>query len=85
LVEDEDYCKETLESTRLEVVENITKYQQETKKWRPQGSAKRHTGWGPGSHEERRSPKHREIATQVGRTIHNNASGKARILLPQRP
>ena len=34
LVEDEDYCKETLESTRLEAVENITKYQQETKKWR---------------------------------------------------
>jgi len=34
LAKDEDYCKETLESTRLEAVENITKYQQETKKWR---------------------------------------------------
>ena len=34
LAEDEDYCKETIESTRLEVVENITKYQQETKNWR---------------------------------------------------
>ena len=34
LAEDEEYCKETLESTRLEAVENIIKYQQETKKWR---------------------------------------------------
>jgi len=34
LAEDEDYCKETLESVRLEAVESITKYQQETKKWR---------------------------------------------------
>jgi len=34
LTEDEEYCKETLESIRLEAVENITKYQQETKKWR---------------------------------------------------
>ena len=34
VTEDEDYCKEILESTRLEAVENIAKYQQETKKWR---------------------------------------------------
>jgi len=34
LAEDEEYCKETLKSIRLEAVENITKYQQETKKWR---------------------------------------------------
>jgi len=34
LAEDEEYYKETLESIRLEAVENITKYQQETKKWR---------------------------------------------------
>jgi hypothetical protein len=34
LAEDEEYCKETLESTRLEAVENIIKYHQETKKWR---------------------------------------------------
>ena len=32
--EDEEYCKETLESTRFEAVENIISYQQETKKWR---------------------------------------------------
>jgi hypothetical protein len=44
LVEDEGYCKETLEALRLEVVENISKYQQETKKWeRPQGHMERHT------------------------------------------
>ena len=34
LAEDEDYSKETIEGTRLEVVENITKYQDQTKKWR---------------------------------------------------
>ena len=34
LAEDEDYSKETIEGTRLEAVENITKYQDQTKKWR---------------------------------------------------
>ena len=34
LAKDEGYCKETMEAARLEVVENINKYQQETKKWR---------------------------------------------------
>jgi hypothetical protein len=32
--EDEEYSKETIEATRLEAVDNITKYQQQTKKWR---------------------------------------------------
>ena len=31
LAEDEEYSKETIEGTRLEVVENITKYQEQTK------------------------------------------------------
>jgi len=34
LAEDEEYSKETIEGTRLEAVENITKYQDQTKKWR---------------------------------------------------
>ena len=34
LAEDEEYSKETIEGTRLEVVENITKYQEQTKRWR---------------------------------------------------
>ena len=34
LAEDEEYSKETIEGTRLEVVENIAKYQDQTKKWR---------------------------------------------------
>ena len=34
LAEDEEYSKETIEGTRLEVVENMTKYQEQTKKWR---------------------------------------------------
>ena len=34
LTEDEEYSKETIEGTRLEAVENITKYQDQTKKWR---------------------------------------------------
>ena len=34
LVADEEYSKETIEGTRLEAVENITKYQEQTKKWR---------------------------------------------------
>ena len=32
LAEDEEYSKETIEGTRLEAVENITKYQDQTKK-----------------------------------------------------
>jgi hypothetical protein len=32
MAEDEEYSKETIEATRLEVVDNITKYQQQTKK-----------------------------------------------------
>ena len=34
LAEDEEYSKETIEGTRLEAVKNITKYQEQTKKWR---------------------------------------------------
>ena len=34
LAEDEEYSKETIKGTRLEVVENITKYQEQIKKWR---------------------------------------------------
>ena len=34
LAEDEEYSKETIEGRRLEAVENITKYQEQTKKWR---------------------------------------------------
>ena len=34
MAEDEGYCKETVEASRLEAVENISKYQQETKRWR---------------------------------------------------
>jgi hypothetical protein len=32
LAEDEEYSKETIEGTILEVIENITKYQEQTKK-----------------------------------------------------
>jgi hypothetical protein len=34
LAEDEEYSKEIIEGTRLEAVKNITKYQEQTKKWR---------------------------------------------------
>jgi hypothetical protein len=34
MAEDEEYSKETIEATRLEAVENIKKYQQQTKNWR---------------------------------------------------
>jgi len=34
LTEDEEYSKEMIEGTRLEAVENIAKYQNQTKKWR---------------------------------------------------
>ena len=34
LAEDKEYSKEMIEATRLEVVENIMKYQEQTKKWR---------------------------------------------------
>jgi len=34
LAADEEYSKETIEGTRLEGVENIAKYQEQTRKWR---------------------------------------------------
>jgi hypothetical protein len=34
IAKDEEYSKETIEATRLEVMENIAKYQNQTKKWR---------------------------------------------------
>jgi hypothetical protein len=34
LVADEEYSKETIEGTRLEAVENIIKYQEQTRRWR---------------------------------------------------
>jgi len=34
LAQDEEYSKETIEGTRLEAVQNISKYQDQTRKWR---------------------------------------------------
>ena len=34
LAVDEEYAKEIIKGTRLEAVQNITKYQEQTKKWR---------------------------------------------------
>jgi transposase InsO family protein len=34
LAADEEYSKETIKGARLEAIQNITKYQQQTKKWR---------------------------------------------------
>jgi hypothetical protein len=34
IAKDEEYSKETIEATRLEVMENIAKYQNQPKKWR---------------------------------------------------
>ena len=34
LATDEEYSKETIEGTRLEAVENIIKYQEQTRRWR---------------------------------------------------
>jgi len=34
LTADEEYSKETIKDTRLEAVENITKYQEQTRRWR---------------------------------------------------
>jgi hypothetical protein len=34
LVSDEEYSKETIEGTRLEAMQNINKYQEQTKNWR---------------------------------------------------
>jgi hypothetical protein len=38
---DEEYAKETLEETRLDAVENINKYQQQTRKWRDRKVSKK--------------------------------------------
>ena len=34
LAADEEYSKETIEGTRLEAAENITQYQEQTRRWR---------------------------------------------------
>ena len=34
LAADEEYSKETIKGTRLEAIENISKYQEQTRKWR---------------------------------------------------
>ena len=34
LAQDEEYSKETIEGTRLDAVQNINKYQEQTRKWR---------------------------------------------------
>jgi hypothetical protein len=34
MLQDEEYAKETIEAIRLEAIENIAKYQSQTKKWR---------------------------------------------------
>jgi hypothetical protein len=42
LARDEEYSKETIEGTRLEAVENISKYQEQTRKWRESNVVGKH-------------------------------------------
>ena len=42
LAVDEEYSKETIKGTRLEAVQNITKYQEQTKKWRDSHVVRKH-------------------------------------------
>jgi hypothetical protein len=42
LAADEEYLKETIEGIRLEAVQNITKYQEQTKKWRDSRIVRKH-------------------------------------------
>ena len=42
LIEDEEYSKETIKGTRLEAVENISKYQEQTRKWRDSKVVRKH-------------------------------------------
>ena len=46
LAVDEEYSKETINGTRLEVVQNITKYQEQTKKWRDSRVVRKHIQHG---------------------------------------
>ena len=42
LAADEEYSKEIIKGTRLEAVQNITKYQEQTKKWRDSHVVRKH-------------------------------------------
>jgi hypothetical protein len=42
LATDKEYPKETIEGTRLEAVENISKYQEQTRKWRDSKVVRKH-------------------------------------------
>jgi hypothetical protein len=42
LATDEEYSKETIEGTRMEAVENISKYQEQTRKWRDSKVVRKH-------------------------------------------
>ena len=42
LATNEEYSKETIEGTILEVVQNISKYQEQTRKWRDSKVVRKH-------------------------------------------
>jgi hypothetical protein len=42
LATDKEYSKEIIEGTRLEVIENISKYQEQTRKWRDSKVVRKH-------------------------------------------
>jgi hypothetical protein len=85
LVADEEYSKETIEGTKLEAVENITRYQEQTKKWRDSHVVtKAHTRQRLSPKKETECNQCRKTPTKMGRPIHDEGHQKARVVLPNR-
>jgi histone H3/H4 len=81
LAEDEEYSKETMEGTRLEAVENIAKYQEQTRKWRDSKVIRKTI-----QDEDlvlRRRPngrKYREALAKTGRPLHGEGHRKTQLI-----
>ena len=85
LVADEEYSKETIEGSRLEAVENITKYREQTRKWKDsQVVRKAHMRRRPSPKKEAQCGQCRKATTKMGRPIYDEGHRKTGIILPNR-
>jgi hypothetical protein len=83
LAEDKQYLKETIKGTRLEVVENITKYQKADQKLEGQSSCQEnHTRRRLGPQKEIKCSECSKTPTKMERPLYCQGSWKNRVIPP---
>ena len=83
LASDEAYSKDTIEGSKLEVVENITLYKQKME--RQESSKEKYWRRGPHPLNKAQHRHYKQAPAKMGKSIHSKGNRKTKVLPPCRP